>query len=240
MKKTKIVILTCYEEFEYLQEAMRMGVSDYISKLRMKPAEIEAAMEKLKRELDENGEQKGNTPKERELQKEEIFKQYIFYHQIPLEIFRARIQDLHLGIREKDIVLCRMKLGKYDKVRSKISDAQGMLIRFLIMNMAGEIITKYGEGEIIQEREDSYLLLINADSGTEGKCVKLRRVLQEVAHTLSGYMGSQVIWGVSRVYQSWDKLPEMYRECCRALKNAYFEKEIIFNTAYGMHPKGWN
>lgn len=231
-EKTKIVILTCYEEFEYLQEAMRMGVSDYISKLRMKPAEIEAAMEKLKRELDENEEQKGNTPKERELQKEEIFKQYIFYHQIPLEIFRARIQDLHLGIREKDIVLCRMKLGKYDKVRSKISDAQGMLIRFLIMNMAGEIITKYGEGEIIQEREDSYLLLINADSGTEGKCVKLRRVLQEVAHTLSGYMGSQVIWGVSRVYQSWDKLPEMYRECCRALKNAYFEKEIIFQ--YGL------
>ena len=48
-EKTKIVILTCYEEFEYLQEAMRMGVSDYISKLRMKPAEIEAAMEKLKR-----------------------------------------------------------------------------------------------------------------------------------------------------------------------------------------------
>ena len=62
-EKTKIVILTCYEEFEYLQEAMRMGVSDYISKLRMKPAEIEAAMEKLKRELDENEEQKGNTPK---------------------------------------------------------------------------------------------------------------------------------------------------------------------------------
>lgn len=48
-KKTGIVILTCYEEFGYLQEALRMGVSDYILKLKMKPAEIEAAMAKVKR-----------------------------------------------------------------------------------------------------------------------------------------------------------------------------------------------
>ena len=55
-KKTGIVILTCYEEFGYLQEALRMGVSDYILKLKMKPAEIEAAMAKVKKKLDEDEE----------------------------------------------------------------------------------------------------------------------------------------------------------------------------------------
>jgi two-component system response regulator YesN len=231
-EKTKIVILTCYEEFVYLQEAMRMGVSDYISKLKMKPAEIETAMEKLKRELDESRGGSGSAAGERTGQKEDIFKQYIFYHQIPIDIFRARIGGLHLGVREKDIVMCRMMLGKYEKVQTKISDAQGMLIRFLIMNMAGEIIKRYGEGEIIQEKEDCYLLLINVDNTAGEKCQELKYVLQEVSRILSGYLDSHVIWGISRVYGSWDRLPEMYQECCRAMKHAYLEKGILF--PYGM------
>ena len=38
-KAIRIVVLSCLEEFRYLQEAMRMEVSDYILKLKMKPAE---------------------------------------------------------------------------------------------------------------------------------------------------------------------------------------------------------
>lgn len=225
---TKIVILTCYEEFGYLQEAMRMGVSDYISKLKMKPAEIEASMEKIKRELEEREDTQSSSRTEKTLQKEEILKQYIFYHQIPIDIFRARVEELHLSVHEGDIVLCRMILRRYEKVQSKISDAQGMLIRFLIMNMAGEIIKNYGKGEIIQEKEDGYLFLINVDRGEENNFRTLTYMLNEISRTLSGYMGSQVLWGISRIYQSWDKLPLMYQECCTALQYTYFERGIIF------------
>ena len=44
-QSTRIVLLTCYEEFSYLMRAMKLGVSDYILKLKMKPDEIEKAME---------------------------------------------------------------------------------------------------------------------------------------------------------------------------------------------------
>lgn len=51
-QSTRIVLLTCYEEFSYLMRAMKLGVSDYILKLKMKPDEIEKAMEKVCKELD--------------------------------------------------------------------------------------------------------------------------------------------------------------------------------------------
>lgn len=35
-QSTRIVLLTCYEEFSYLMRAMKLGVSDYILKLKMK------------------------------------------------------------------------------------------------------------------------------------------------------------------------------------------------------------
>ena len=51
-QSTRIVLLTCYEEFSYLMRAMKLGVSDYILKLKMKPDEIEKAMEKVCKELE--------------------------------------------------------------------------------------------------------------------------------------------------------------------------------------------
>ena len=85
-KAIRIVVLSCLEEFRYLQEAMRMEVSDYILKLKMKPAEIENVMCRLKQELDSSGNSR-QMPDLR-LQKEELFKEYIFYHQMSVSVFR--------------------------------------------------------------------------------------------------------------------------------------------------------
>lgn len=75
----RIVLLTCYEEFGYLQEALRLGVSDYILKLKMKPDEIENAMERIGRRMDEK--QGQEEPDDRN-EKQELPKQDVFYHQI--------------------------------------------------------------------------------------------------------------------------------------------------------------
>lgn len=97
---TRVVVLTCYEEFKYLQSAMRMGISDYILKLQMKPAEIETVMAKIRAEiLQDTKKEKRNVNDE--LSKENIIKEYIFYHQIPEELFRNRLEKLNLKLSEK-------------------------------------------------------------------------------------------------------------------------------------------
>ena len=131
---TRVVVLTCYEEFKYLQSAMRMGISDYILKLQMKPAEIETVMAKIREEI------RQDTKKEKkdvndELQKENMIKEYIFYHQIPEELFRNRLEKLNPKLSERNLILCRMAVKDYESVQNKLSDKQGMLIRFLVMNI---------------------------------------------------------------------------------------------------------
>lgn len=167
-EKTRIVILTCYEEFGYLQKALQLGVSDYILKLKMKPSEIEAAMAKVKRKLDEEMDGREERSEEAErfrLQKEEELKQYIFYNQVPESLFRSRMEKLNFTVREENIVLCRMVLQKYEKAQARILDDRGMLIRFLVLNVTMEIMEKYGGGEIVQEGDNCFLILMNMDMG---------------------------------------------------------------------------
>lgn len=45
----KIVILTCYEEFTYLHEAMHLGVDDYLLKVALKPDRLLEVLDKIKK-----------------------------------------------------------------------------------------------------------------------------------------------------------------------------------------------
>lgn len=219
-EKTRIVILTCYEEFGYLQKALRLGVSDYILKLKMKPSEIEAAMAKVKRKLDEEMDGREERLEEAEsfrLQKEEELKQYIFYNQVPESLFRSRMEKLNLAVREENIVLCRMVLQKYEKAQARIMDERGMLIRFLVLNVTMEIMEKYGGGEIVQEGDDCFLILMNMDfdEGWE----RLEGMQQEISRVLLDFIEVQAAWGISSMTQSFAALPEMYQECCEKIQD---------------------
>ena len=220
-KKTGIVILTCYEEFGYLQEALRMGVSDYILKLKMKPAEIEAAMAKVKKKLDED-EENGAGPdgaEEFRLQKEEELKRYIFYHQVSIGFFRSRMERLNLAVKEKDMVLLRVVIQRYEKARLKIMDDRGMLIRFVILNTTEEIMEKNGGGETIQEGPDCFLLFMNVVNDPKDEDSWMEKMQKEISHVLSNFMGVRTVWGVSSVFQSFTELPDKYQECCQKMQD---------------------
>ena len=83
---TRVVVLTCYEEFKYLQSAMRMGISDYILKLQMKPAEIETVMAKIREEI------RQDTKKEKK--EEDRLKQFFYSFEFS-DIQSAVYKGLH-------------------------------------------------------------------------------------------------------------------------------------------------
>ncbi len=236
-KQIRIVVLSCLEEFRYLQEAMRMEVSDYILKLKMKPAEIENVMRRLKQELDKSGD--GRQMPDLRLQKEELFKEYIFYHQMPVSVFRSRIEPMGLAVREESFLLCRLVLLEYKKVRPTHVDDGGMLVRFLVLNMAEEIVRRYGTGELIWEREDCYLFLTNAPGGEDGGQAAPERMLREIARTLSESLDVRAVWIVSSVAESWERLPDLYQECVGALEETWLGKDIVYAALAGRRALLW-
>lgn len=216
---TKIVLLTCYEEFSYLMRAMKLGVSDYILKLKMKPDEIEKAIEKVCRELDrETSDQKNNGKIAQD--KSDLFGQYVFYHQIDESVFREQIKKFHFQVSENAYRIYRMEITNYQEVCTKTKDEQGALIQFLIFNMIEEILGKYGNGELIKETERNYLLLLGEDGICEPQ-MQSRNILREITRVLKEYIMAQIIWENSSIGHSWADISNLYQEC----KNKMTEKQ---------------
>ena len=186
---------------------MKLGVSDYILKLKMKPDEIEKAMEKVCKELEQKNPDSKNETKAVQ-DKSDLFGQYVFYHQINENTFREQLKKLDFQVSEKSYRICRMEIANYKEVCEKTKDEQGALIQFLIFNMTEEILGKYKNGELIRENEKNYLLLIEETEEDNQKTI-----LKEIARVLREHIMAQVCWKISGVGRSWTELSDRYQEC---------------------------
>ena len=61
--KTKFVILSCLEEFQFVRKALSLGVSEYILKLAMSQEEMESVLGRIQNELARENEYKTNSHK---------------------------------------------------------------------------------------------------------------------------------------------------------------------------------
>ena len=81
--KTKIIILTAYEEFDLVHKAIRHGVSDYILKFKMSIDEMESVLRKVQAELQTESIQDSSEQQDGKMDtinlKENAMKDYISY-----------------------------------------------------------------------------------------------------------------------------------------------------------------
>lgn len=237
-KEVKIIILTCYEEFEYLHEAMKMGVTDYILKLKMNPSDIEQTLKKLKDELwNQSSRNKFQNQLYGHINKQDLIKQYLFYHQYTDDIFREKMKNLKVNLSEDNLIMARMKLRGYETAQNRLEDSQGQLTQFVIINIIEEILQKYGNGEIIQEKYENFFLLF---SFAPQDCMKdTNHTIQEITNTIEEiltniqellfiYVDTETYFGLSRIYQEFPKLPQMYEECGWALEQSYYIVKSIY------------
>ena len=92
--ETRIVVLSCHEDYEYVRQAFKLGISDYILKVRMMPEDIEAVMKKVGKELKDVPAKKEK--RERDRRKDMLAKcrEYILYQSCSAEEFRIMAQNL--------------------------------------------------------------------------------------------------------------------------------------------------
>lgn len=119
----KFLILTCHTDFTYMQEAIRLGASDYIVKATMEPADLLAAMMKLKETIVSENEHSQRIEKlqrdyfqtrtERQL---EQFKGYLLTNVSGAEFAEEQSWDV-LGLRRD--TLCDLILFEIDHFYSQ-------------------------------------------------------------------------------------------------------------------------
>ncbi|MGG4483117.1 response regulator [Paenibacillus xylanilyticus] len=228
-KYTRVVVLSCLEEFELARKALTLDVSSYILKLTMTEEEIEQVLTGVREELDQQhnsthvqARAAASSP-DMELVKEKMFKDFMFYRIFSSEEFASFITDSGLRLSPVRLVVCVMEVDRYVSLKERFRDEHGHLVKMSLLNILSEIMSGYKRGEAVQINDRHYALVLHfADLLSEQAIVQeIRQLLEHIQDTIRHYFNSTVSFGISSVNGGYDSLPRQYAEAQRALQRKF-------------------
>jgi len=225
-KDTRVVVLSCLEEFELVRKAMTLGVSNYILKLTMTEEEIEQVLGTVREELDGRMPQKGEAvlpAPNLDLMKEKMFKDFMFYHIFSPEEFGRFAAQFNLRLTASRLVVCVMEVDRYARLKDRFRDEYGHLVKMTLLNMLGEIMATHKRGEAFQIDDRRYALVIHfGDIVSEQSIVQeVGKILTHIQDMIRLYFNGSVSFGISGIRSGFAVLPKLYGEAQRALERKF-------------------
>ncbi|QHW34703.1 response regulator [Paenibacillus rhizovicinus] len=224
--QTRIVILSCLEDFDMMRQAMQLGISSYILKLTMTEEEIHQVLTRVRDELGAQrtiGTSKGMI-RNPDLLKENVIKNFVFYNLYSKDEFTRHIDQLKLRLHPERLVVCMMEIDHFEQVRAKFNDNKGELIRVTFLNVLSELLDQSQRGEVVSDEDKRYLFIFSfRDMSSELQIrEELTSILQQVQKVMKRFFNISATFGVSGMRTGYAALHDLYRESERAVGQKFF------------------
>lgn len=227
--RIKSIFLTCYDEFHYAQEAIRLGAFDYILKETMDADNITRMMERLKAELDEA------------LVHREVLYNMKFLIKENLTVLRSKLlerllsgdtrtmtdwmkkheQELELDLshRHSIPVLCFIDDGNDEQHTD--SPFQDDTLKFAVDNVISETISRSsGKGFCLFHHDDTFFILYTRDSYiTEDQ---IQHTMNDIRANLRQYLRVSITSIVGNRCTFPDGLPAHLHQLLQASEHRFY------------------
>jgi len=219
---TRIVVLTSYDEFELVRQAFQLGISDYVLKLEVFPEDLQRVMLNVLRELLQQGEEGlRDVKKDRRQDLEGLLRDYLIEGACTCEEFETLADGF--GFQQRGLVAGVLELEEENGQHSA-----------LILDLVKNMLREKNRGEILSMEDGRYLLVFcfgDRDIQTEREELLLQFV-GRMQSAIQNYIGVKARFGLSCFADSYEELPELYREAVEAEDEAAFlgETQLVYES----------
>ncbi|WP_130837769.1 response regulator transcription factor [Lachnoclostridium sp. Marseille-P6806] len=217
--ETRIIILTAYDEFDLLHEAMRFGITDYLLKWKLSAKELERVAEKAIRELCQlrPGCWQESVGMEVIPRKKELLESFVLTDAMTEETFARAAAEQALRLRPENLYFCLMEFRRGGQPPDS---ARRQKLWNEIPELLEELLQTYRRGETFLSSDALYWLLVSfEDVGQEQEReAKLTEMLRHVSYLIRSYGNSGVRFGISGCRSGYSSLKTQYAEALEALR----------------------
>ncbi len=228
--KPKFIILSSYDEFQLVKQAMKLGAEDYLIKLDLEPEiladTLSVVREKILTEKGNSGEAERFEKNLREnilMLREGFFKRMI---NRPIQNQQEIKQQLdYLGIDLNPLhlacALIRMNnLAGLDKYNTE----EFGLLENSFLNTIHEIVNDVFKGYTFTWNQGEFIVILSADTNVAAKIYreKAMNIGERLIQVLKQYFNISVSVGISNPHQGYHQLAQAYFECCQAVQHCLY------------------
>ncbi|RED63216.1 response regulator transcription factor [Cohnella lupini] len=146
---TRIIILSCHNEFVYAQQAMHLNVQEYLLKESLQPEDLARMLDRFKLGLDEERHISGERLRlhalvndSQELLKEQAFKNFIHQPLLSADRWMKEANGFGLFLGEEACLPVIGYVDDYQQVKHRFASEQ--TLRFAVANVMEEMLCEVG------------------------------------------------------------------------------------------------
>jgi two-component system, response regulator YesN len=215
----KFVILSCLNEFKYVKEALRLGVSDYIIKTAIDSGDLLLIINRISEELERESSIRARgadsplrIPASAEIR--------AALHRGDAACLSGLLGRCDPALLASGLHVLSIRILHFEALKERLdSNAEGVYSRGL-MNICSELFRQYGAGLVFEEDERSYTAVVALNKGdSEESLADLCRRIAEMVRTLLAF---EVRIGASPSASDCAALSGACRDALRARESLFF------------------
>lgn len=230
LRTCKYVILSNFDEFHYVKEALKLGAVDYLIKSEITSSSLRELLDSLRAKWQAELGQDSVTSKPYDYSlslshlKENFFKDLISGF-IGEQEARSKAEELHIRVQSSGLIVLIMKVNHFEALKKKYVEKDEKLLRFSILNIMEEVIPSKWAKEIIIGNSSEYLVIVNALAGSLSVRSDIERLCGKILSSLMDIMSLSLTAGVSTTVPEFKHLKAAYKEAEQALKSRFFKDD---------------
>ncbi|WP_261305198.1 response regulator [Paenibacillus andongensis] len=224
--RTKIIILTGFDEFEYAQQALKLKVHDYILKPNT-AEELSHILSKVKADLDDENRKVEDLSKLKQQLRESLplVRERFLNQLVTGELRESNLEDklayLEIGLSGSHYVVGVIDVDDHGELQRFYPESESELLYFAVCNISGEIIARKANGIVFQNNNEKTIVILFGENKETLHCEAVR-IFEEINLSVKEYLKFTVSIGVGDLCASLKKIHHSYKRALSALDYRFF------------------
>lgn len=221
---TKFIMLSSYDDFDLVREAMKLGADDYLLKLQLEPEELIKVLKEIRIKIEleqdktsDSGSANAKIQMEIDLLKERFLKELIYGNHYTEEEIVNYLNLYKLELKPQKLLCMVIHLDESD---SKILIEDTMFISSMA-NIIAEGIRNYGTGQVICCSTDIYALVCSLSAYSSEELIKeaILRMSTGIQEYIRNSLNVSTSIGISTCDDGYKSIRRLYLEAMEVIRS---------------------
>lgn len=222
---TEFVVLSSYDDYSYVREAMKMGALDYILKLDLDKNHLVSVLEAATEQIENKGQSATNhSPVSKQTiqsARREFLKQ-ILYGRYQFD------QNMDRKLEELDI---KLPYDRFNVLMFKVDNIDNSLGEGGIRQIIEEVLEDYDFAYVCETSIDELSIIYNMESKSEKELlVLINKLCSRIIYIMKQYFNQKITIYIGQEQRKIEDVPLAYLQVCQcySLKSFVSEEAVVF------------
>lgn len=216
----KFIVLSSFNDFEYVKEALKSGASDYLIKLEVQPKELLEQLKKIaltfKSEdaLEAQLNKKQHTSiKEKSFLKEKFFRDLLYGWIRTNYEYEKRLSELDIDLPCGNVI-CLMFYTDSMKIYERYKEEEIHVLNYAILNLLNEIVSEYKYTFAMSTKTKQFIIIQYSEEGTEEEDTikRAHQLANTIKAAIKQYLNLSICVSISQPVLTFNQITEAYKQ----------------------------